>query len=143
MLCQCGKKMRLTDIKELSDDTIIETYICLECKLTREKYRLLDEPQPEKKLKVYDFYSRWCLPCQEVGKIIDRLEEVFPDIQFEQIDIMEPQNKKLVEEYDIKSVPTIMIVKESKSLLRVKITEVVSYTNLKKILGDLVGKEVI
>ncbi|MBT3393992.1 MAG: thioredoxin [Waddliaceae bacterium] len=64
-----------------------------------------------------DFSAEWCGPCRMMGPI---LEEVAKDIEGKakivKLDIDESQNKAL--EYQVTSVPTIIIFKDGKEVDR-------------------------
>jgi len=59
---------------------------------------------------ILDFYATWCGPCQMMSPIIDEIaKENEGKIKVGKIDTDE--NSSLAEEYDIMSIPTILIVK--------------------------------
>lgn len=67
-------------------------------------------------LKVIDFYATWCKPCYTQGEIIDQLSAEMPEIEFVKIDV--DTNEKLVTQYKIMGVPTIIVEKNGKEIWR-------------------------
>lgn len=63
--------------------------------------------------KVIRFTASWCAPCKALASI---LEEVKTDLPIEVVDI--DQNKELAIQYRVRSVPTLVLVDESKELKR-------------------------
>lgn len=60
-----------------------------------------------------DFYAEWCGPCKMMSPVIDEIaEELGEKIKVGKIDTDE--NMDLAEKYNIMSIPTIMIFKDSK-----------------------------
>ncbi|MFP4174472.1 MAG: thioredoxin family protein [Halobacteriales archaeon] len=59
---------------------------------------------------VKDFHADWCGPCKKQDPIIDDLEEEYPDIKFEKIDVDESPD--VAQEYGVRSVPTIVVEKD-------------------------------
>ncbi len=65
------------------------------------------------KTVLIDFYADWCGPCKMMSPIIDEIAEEMSDtIKVGKIDI--DANPGLAEQYDIFSIPTIMIIKSGK-----------------------------
>lgn len=62
--------------------------------------------ESEKRVLV-DFFATWCGPCKMQGPILDALKAEYPDMEIAKVDI--DQNKDLALEYNIMSVPTIMV----------------------------------
>lgn len=56
------------------------------------------------------FTAMWCAPCRMVAPVLNQLSEELPDVKFETVDIDE--NPDLVNEYGIRTVPTVLIIKD-------------------------------
>lgn len=56
---------------------------------------------------ILDFYAEWCQPCKALAKTLESLE----GIEIQKINIEE--NTELVEEFKIKSVPTLIFLNEN------------------------------
>ncbi|MFT4885386.1 MAG: thioredoxin 1 [Natronomonas sp.] len=54
-----------------------------------------------------DFYADWCGPCKTQDPILEELEEEFPDVDFEKVNVDEEQD--VANEYQVRSLPTLII----------------------------------
>ncbi|WP_336136577.1 thioredoxin [Natronomonas amylolytica] len=54
-----------------------------------------------------DFYADWCGPCKTQDPILDELEEEYPDVDFEKVNVDEEQD--VANEYQVRSLPTLII----------------------------------
>lgn len=59
-----------------------------------------------------DFWASWCGPCRMVGPVIEELSEEREDIKVCKVNVDEEQS--LAQEFQIMSIPTLMVVKEGK-----------------------------
>jgi len=75
-------------------------------KLTQENF---DEVVGPCDLVVVDFTADWCEPCQAFSQSFESLATEFNDAVFAQINVGE--QPKLAEEFSVRSVPTIMILR--------------------------------
>ena len=62
------------------------------------------------------FTAPWCAPCKMLAPVIKSLEPHFPDVTFETIDIDE--SPELAHEYHVRSVPTVLILKDGAEVER-------------------------
>ena len=69
------------------------------------------------KTEVIDFWATWCGPCKLMNPILDEVEKENPDLTITRIDI--DSDKDMVEQYNIQSVPTYIILKDGKEVDRV------------------------
>ncbi len=61
-------------------------------------------------LALVDFSATWCGPCQMLAPVVNELAEEMGDrLQFYSVDV--DKNAKLSEEYNIMSVPTVILIK--------------------------------
>lgn len=71
------------------------------------------------KVKVLDFTGKWCSTCQVLDGILEH--EVIPSykdkVEFVKIDVEEDEN--LTKQYDILSVPTLIILKNGQEITRI------------------------
>lgn len=58
------------------------------------------------RIVVVDFWAEWCGPCRATKPIIEKFAENHPEIDVYSCNIDE--NEELVEEYNIRSIPTIL-----------------------------------
>jgi len=59
---------------------------------------------------IVDFWAPWCGPCKGFAPLYDELSEKYPDIIFAKVNTEEQQ--ALAGEFQIRSIPTIMIFRE-------------------------------
>lgn len=66
-----------------------------------------------------DYYATWCGPCKMMHPVLDDLKERMGDrVKIVKIDVDVPANRQSVYEYQIQSVPTLMLFKQGKMLWR-------------------------
>ena len=63
-----------------------------------------------------DFWASWCGPCRMVGPILDEIAEEREDIKVCKINIDE--EPELASEYQIMSIPSLMVVRDGKIVSR-------------------------
>jgi thioredoxin 1 len=54
-----------------------------------------------------DFYADWCGPCKTQDPILEELEEEYPDVEFEKVDVDTEQD--VANEYEVRSLPTLIV----------------------------------
>ncbi|MFB6309005.1 MAG: thioredoxin family protein [Haloarculaceae archaeon] len=54
-----------------------------------------------------DFYADWCGPCKTQDPILEEVEDDYPDVEFEKINVDEQQD--VANEYQVRSLPTLVI----------------------------------
>ena len=57
-----------------------------------------------------DFHADWCGPCKTQDPIIEEMEDDYPDVSFEKVDVDEEQD--VANEYQVRSLPTLIIENE-------------------------------
>lgn len=60
---------------------------------------------------IKDFWASWCKPCAQLDKVLSEINDEYNNVSIKKFDIEDPINEKLVEQYSIRSVPTIIIEK--------------------------------
>ena len=70
------------------------------------------EKKIEKGKVVIDCYAPWCGPCKMISPIIDALSEELKDVTFYKINVDDAE--KIVMDYQIMSIPTILVFEEGK-----------------------------
>ncbi|MBQ3601117.1 MAG: thioredoxin [Lachnospiraceae bacterium] len=68
------------------------------------------EVKESKETILLDFWASWCGPCQMVGPILEEIASERPDIKIGKINVEE--EPELADEFQIMSIPTLMVVKE-------------------------------
>ena len=80
---------------------------------------------------VIDFFATWCAPCRMVTPILEDLKsDLGENVRVYKIDV--DQNPGLAAQYNVRSIPTIMIFKDGK--LQWRESGVQSKTTLKNVL---------
>lgn len=80
---------------------------------TQEFKELLNSEQ----IILVDFWAKWCGPCKMIAPILEEISNERKDIKIVKIDVDE--NKELALEYKIRSIPTLMLIK-NKEIIAVK-----------------------
>jgi thioredoxin 1 len=66
------------------------------------------------KYLLLDFWAPWCTPCKLMNPIINEIEKEF-DISIQRINVDE--DSAMVQQYNIASVPTYILIKEDGEIL--------------------------
>lgn len=64
------------------------------------------------KVVIVDFFATWCGPCKMLTPVFEELSNSMTDVDFVKIDI--DQSLRIAQEYNVTSVPTMMIFKNGK-----------------------------
>ncbi len=59
-----------------------------------------------------DFWATWCGPCRMQSPVIENLSEEMPNVHFTKMDV--DQNRQVPQEFQIMSIPTLLIKKDGK-----------------------------
>ena len=86
-----------------------------------------------------DFWAPWCGPCQVMGPIVDELATEFKErVVIGKVNV--DQNPELSKFFKVKSIPTLMFVKNGRIVER--ISKLVPKPNLEEMLEDLIVLDV-
>eukprot|EP00917_Polyrhabdina_sp_WS-2016_P029453 GHVP01062789.1.p1 GENE.GHVP01062789.1~~GHVP01062789.1.p1 ORF type:complete len:111 (-),score=19.45 GHVP01062789.1:592-924(-) len=69
-----------------------------------------------------DFYATWCGPCVRVAPLLEEMSNIYPSVQFVKVDI--DKHPGLAGEYEITSIPTIILFIDGKLVQRIGGTNV-------------------
>jgi thioredoxin 1 len=58
-------------------------------------------------ITLMDFYADWCGPCKTQDPILEELQEEYPDVEFQKVDVDEKQ--EVANEYQVRSLPTLIV----------------------------------
>lgn len=75
-----------------------------------------DEVLKSEKTVLIDFYADWCGPCKILSPIVDEVAEENEKIKVVKINIDQEEN--LAVEYQILSIPTLVVIKNGKEVKR-------------------------
>ena len=69
--------------------------------------------------KIVDAKASWCGPCRVFANTFKKVSEMekYKDIEFKSIDIEEDEGELYVEKYNIRSVPTILLLNENDEII--------------------------
>ena len=68
------------------------------------------------KTVLIDFYAEWCGPCQMLSPIVEQVAQENDNIKVVKVNVDE--NQSLAVEFGIKSIPTLIVIKEGKEANR-------------------------
>lgn len=89
------------------------------------------------KIKLYDFYTEYCQPCKQLSRIIDSLKKEFEgneNVEIIKVNVdVEPE---LSSQYNIRSVPTLIYLKDNEVVHRT--TGLVQKQNILNKINDLI-----
>lgn len=69
----------------------------------------IGEVKNSDKVVIVDFFATWCGPCKMLTPVLEELSNSMEDVDFVKVDI--DQSLDIAREYNISSVPTMMIFK--------------------------------
>lgn len=61
---------------------------------------------------IVDFWASWCGPCQMLGPVIAQIAEEHPEVKVGKVNVDDEEGLSI--QYDILSIPTIMLFKNGK-----------------------------
>lgn len=65
-------------------------------------------------MKILKFSAPWCGACKQLEKELSTLNGV----EVQSIDVDDEESESLIEKYDVKSLPTLIYLKENKEVYR-------------------------
>ena len=88
---------------------------------------------PQEGVTLVDIWAPWCGPCRMIGPIVERIAEK-ADGKYNVIKIEADSNREILEEYNVRSIPTIIFLKDGKEVWRT--VGLKKQEELEKILSD-------
>ena len=70
----------------------------------------------ETRTVLVDFYADWCGPCKMISPVIEAIAKENTDVKFVKINVDEAQ--ELAMNYNIMSIPTLLVIKDGKEVNR-------------------------
>lgn len=59
-----------------------------------------------------DFHAAWCGPCRMIAPVLEKLDPIYPNIDFYEVDIEEVP--EITTEYEVTAVPMFILFKDGK-----------------------------
>ncbi len=83
-------------------------------KITSENFKqeVLQSQEPV----LVDFYADWCGPCKMLSPVVDEVAQENEDVKVVKINVDEAQD--LAMEYKVMSIPTLVVIKNSREVAR-------------------------
>ena len=76
------------------------------------------EINSSKNIIIVDFFAEWCMPCVMMAPVIEELAGKLKNIKFLKVNVDE--NQDLSSEFDISSIPCLIVFKNGKEIDRIK-----------------------
>ena len=67
-------------------------------------------------MKLIKFSAEWCGSCKAMNNVVNKVLVKFPALEFEDIDVED--NINIAEHYNVKNLPTFVIVDNDKEIAR-------------------------
>lgn len=68
-------------------------------------------------ITMFDFWAAWCGPCKVMHPIVEEIEKEFAGkIKVVKVNVDEPNNQAIIEQYQIGAMPTYIIEKKGRVL---------------------------
>ncbi|XRY30705.1 MAG: thioredoxin [Buchnera aphidicola (Tetraneura akinire)] len=90
-------------------------------------------------LLVIDFWAEWCAPCKQLSPILDSIaDEYIDNNDLFLIKVNIDENKKSALKYEIKSIPTLLFIRDKLTLDRV--SGLISKFKIKELIENYLKK---
>lgn len=60
-------------------------------------------------MKLIDVYADWCNPCKVQSKIIDNIQNKYPDLEIQKLDTDNPDNQDFIEAQHVRNLPAVFL----------------------------------
>ena len=61
-----------------------------------------------------DLFATWCGPCKMIAPVLEELQAEVKGLKIVKLDIDDKESRDVIEEYDVRSVPTLLFFKEGR-----------------------------
>lgn len=65
-------------------------------------------------ITVLDFYADWCKPCKALAPVLEQIASELDNVTVNKINVDWEENEHLVNEYQIRNIPTLIILQKGK-----------------------------
>lgn len=85
--------------------------------MEQDSMTILKRKKSIKTMKLIKFGAEWCGPCKAMINVVNKTLLKFPALEFEDLDVED--NINITDEYNVKNLPTFVIVDNDKEIARV------------------------
>lgn len=87
-------------------------------------------------IKILFCWASWCEPAQQQIPILKQLESEFKNVAIEKLDMDNAVHKKYAESIEVRTLPTLIFLKEGQELWRENHGKVITIEHLRQLISD-------
>ena len=75
-------------------------------------------------MQLLKFTANWCAPCKQLKPIIKKFLMKHPELKYQEIDVDDKAHKKIIDEYEIMTIPALIFVSDSPMINKDRASEI-------------------